>query len=53
MSKATTVSDIAEMMAGWNKIEAAAKVQFPAASKEELFLICKGAMNHALGIKAK
>ena len=53
MSKGTITADIAEMMAGWNKIEAAAKAQFPAASKEELFLICKGAMSHALGIKAK
>jgi len=41
-------ADIAELMAGWNKIEAAAKAQFPKASKEELYEICKGAMNHAL-----
>jgi len=52
MSKNTTAAqDIASLMAGWNKIEAAAKVQFPNASKEELYQICKGAMKHALGIK--
>lgn len=41
-------ADIAELMAGWNKIESAAKAQFPKASKHELYEICKGAMNHAL-----
>ena len=45
------LTDIATMMAGWNKIEAAAKAQFPHAGKDELYQICKGAMNHALGIK--
>ena len=45
--------DIVEMMAGWNTIEAAAKLQFPNATKEELYEICKGAMNHALGISVK
>ena len=45
------LTDIATMMAGWNKIEAAAKAQFPQAGKDELYQICKGAMNHALGIK--
>jgi hypothetical protein len=50
-NKPTLASDLAEMMAGWNKIEAAAKVQFPNADKEELYKICKGAMNHALGLK--
>ena len=40
--------DIATLMAGWNTIEAAAKAQFPKASKDELYEICKGAMNHAL-----
>ena len=49
--KTTLASDLAEMMAGWNKIEAAAKAQFPNAGKAELYQICKGAMNHALGIK--
>ena len=44
-------ADIATMMNGWNKIEAAAKAQFPHAGKDELYQICKGAMNHALGIK--
>lgn len=50
-NKNETVSLIAELMAGWNTIEAAAKKQFPHADKEELYEICKGAMNHALGLK--
>lgn len=50
-NKPTLASDLAEMMAGWNKIEAAAKAQFPNADKAELYQICKGAMNHALGLK--
>ena len=50
-TKNETVSLIAELMAGWNTIEAAAKKQFPHADKEELYEICKGAMNHALGLK--
>lgn len=48
---AETVSAIMELMLGWNTIEAEAKRQFPNASKEELYQICKGAMNHALGRK--
>ena len=50
--KPTLASDLAEMMAGWNKIEAAAKAQFPNADKAELYQICKGAMSHALGSEA-
>jgi hypothetical protein len=42
-------ADIAELMRGWNTIEAAAKAQFPNASKAELYEICKGAMNKTLG----
>jgi len=51
MNKPTTptlAQDLATLMAGWNTIEAAAKAQFPKASKDELYNICKGAMNHAL-----
>ena len=44
----TTLDALKEMMAGWNKIEAAAKIQFPNATSEELYQICKDAMNHAL-----
>ena len=47
----TLAEDLKEMMEGWNKIEAAAKQQFPNATKAELYEICKGAMNHAIGIK--
>ena len=50
-NKPTLDPVLAEMMAGWNKIEAAAKAQFPNADKEELYQICKGAMKHALGLK--
>jgi hypothetical protein len=44
-----TVTLIAELMAGWNTIEARAKKKFPRANAEELYEICKGAMDHALG----
>lgn len=46
----TPVSEIAELMIGWNVIESTAKRQFPHASAEELYLICKSAMNSALRI---
>lgn len=41
---------VAEMMGVWGEIRKAAKKQFPKASEEELFQICSGAMNHALGL---
>ena len=44
----TTIQALKKMMNGWNKIEAAAKTQFPNASSEELFKICSDAMKHAL-----
>lgn len=44
-------ADIAGLMAGWNKIAAAAEAQFPTASEEELYQITKGAMNHALKLR--
>jgi len=47
----TFAQDLQEMMAGWNKIVAAARAQFPAASDEEIFQIAKGAMAHTLGMK--
>ena len=50
-NKPTLKSDLAEMMAGWDKIEAAAKAQFPNADKAELYRICKGAMDHAISLK--
>ena len=40
--------DIAEMMNAWNKIQAAARKQFPTASEEEIYQIAKGAMWQAL-----
>ena len=40
---------MSELMAGWNKIESAAKEQFPNATKEELYEITKSAMCYALG----
>lgn len=42
--------DIQEMMAAWDTIMKAAKAQFPDASEELLYVLCKGAMNHALGL---
>lgn len=45
----TTAQAIKEMLVAWNTIEAAARIQFPNASEEELYQICKSAMKHALG----
>jgi hypothetical protein len=47
----TLATDLKEMMQGWNTIEAAAKKQFPNATKEELYEICKDAMDHAIGLR--
>ena len=48
-SKMTAAAkDIAEMMNAWNKIQAAARKQFPRASEEEIYQIAKGAMLQAL-----
>jgi len=38
------------MMEAWNKIQKAARQQFPNATEEELYEITKDAMNHALGL---
>jgi hypothetical protein len=46
----TAATAIKEMMTVWATIEAAAKKQFPKASKDELYAICKSAMNHQLGL---
>ena len=46
----TAAQDIAELMAAWDKVMAAAREQFPAASEEKLYQIAKGAMNQALGL---
>ena len=51
MQTTTFAQDLQEMMNGWNKIVAAARQQFPAASEEEIYQITKGAMQHTLGIK--
>ena len=51
VSKMTDAEFIADLMRGWNEIEAAAKEQFKNATPEELFQIASGAMNHALGLK--
>jgi hypothetical protein len=48
----TTAQALKEMMNGWNTIEAKAKAQFPNATKEELYQICKDAMNYALKVKS-
>jgi hypothetical protein len=47
----SAAQDLQELMNGWNKIMAAARQQFPAATEEELFQIAKSAMNHALRAK--
>ena len=35
----------------WNRIESAARKQFPNMTPDELYEVCRNAMNHALGIK--
>jgi hypothetical protein len=47
----TTIDALKKMMNGWNTIEAKAKAQFPNATKDELYQICKDAMNFALSQK--
>lgn len=47
----TAAQDLQEMMNGWNTIMAAAKIEFPAATEEELFQIVSSAMRHAMGMK--
>ena len=47
----TAAQDLQEMMTGWNTIMAAAKIEFPAATDEELFQIASSAMRHALNMK--
>lgn len=44
---------IAELMAGWNKIEQAAKEQFPGLDDDAIYQITKGAMNHATGLNRR
>jgi hypothetical protein len=44
----TLAQDLKTAMAGWHKIEAAAKKQFPKATKEEIYQITKRAMLAAL-----
>ena len=46
----TNAQVIAEMMAAWNKIMAAAREQFPRATEEEIYQIALGAMKHTLKI---
>jgi hypothetical protein len=47
----TTAQALKEMMNGWNAIEAKAKLQFPNATPDELYAICKSAMEYALKIR--
>jgi len=46
----TDAEFMAELMKAWNTIEAAAKAQFPNISNEERYQMCKGAMDHAIGL---
>lgn len=47
----TAADDIREMMNAWNKIETAARREFPGASEERIYQISANAMRYALGIK--
>lgn len=49
MANKTFAQDMATLIAGWNKIEAATRAQFPKASDEEIYQRTKSAMLHALG----
>lgn len=51
-SQPTFADDFRSMLNGWTKIEAAARTQFPQATEEQLYEICKGAMRRALGLTA-
>lgn len=46
----TFAEDLREMMAAWDKIMTAARVQFPNATEEQLYQIAHAAMKHALGL---
>ena len=47
----TFAQDFKELMDGFNKIEAAAKKQFPLASTEEIYAITSSALNRSLNLK--
>jgi hypothetical protein len=47
-SNRSLAADFREMMAAWATIEAAAQREFPGACEDEIYQICRGAMNHAL-----
>lgn len=47
----TAADDIREMLSAWNKIQSAARRQFPQANDEEIYRLTAGAMNHSLGLK--
>ena len=46
-------NDLKLLMDGWNKIQDAATNQFPDATKNEIYTLTKGAMEHALGMNRK
>lgn len=48
MTKSSFAADLLEFMTNWNKIVAAARVQFPGVTEEELYLIVSDAMKHVL-----
>jgi len=52
-NKNTATTDIREMMAAWNHIEATAKAQFPLASSEEIYCLAACAMRAQLGMEAR
>jgi hypothetical protein len=50
-NKESGMNEIKEMMSAWAIIEKEAIRCYPKATPDELYQICKGAMEHALGIK--
>lgn len=51
MTNYTVKDALKELMAAWEKVEAAAKKEYPMATKEELYEICWNVM--FLGLKLK
>lgn len=46
----STAQAISEMMVNWSKAEAAARLQFPIATDEEIYQVVKSVMNRSLGL---
>jgi hypothetical protein len=50
IAKTAAGKDIQEMMTAWTKIEAAIAINFPGATEEKKYQLCKEAMKAALSL---